>query len=373
MAKEISREKIIVRTSIAGIITNILLSLTKAVVGFFSNSIAIILDSLNNLSDALSSIITVIGAKLALKPADKKHPFGHGRSEYLSALIISVIILYAGTTSLIESVKKITSPKTPEYNYISIALLILAVFVKIFLGLYVKKTGRRVNSTSLVASGQDALMDSIVSTSTVIAAAIFMITGKSFEAYIGLLISCLIIKSGIELVLETVSQILGERIESTLSREIKNTIISVDPEIKGAYDLILNNYGPNTYWGSVHIEVPASWDAVKIDGVTRKIQNRVFNDHNVMLTAVGIYSVNSKNSKIAQMKEKIEAVAKNYPDILQLHGFYVDTDSKMVRLDVVVSFDCQNRSECLLKYHKEISELFPEYQFALQLDNDMSD
>ncbi len=373
MSKELSREKVIVRTSVVGIITNIFLSVTKAVVGFFSNSIAIILDSLNNLSDALSSIITVIGAKLALKPADKKHPFGHGRSEYLSALIISVIILYAGTTSFIESVKKIITPKTPDYNYVSLALIIVAVFVKIFLGLYVKRTGKKVNSTSLVASGQDALMDSIVSASTLVAAVIFIITGKSFEAYIGVLISCLIIKSGIELVLETVSQILGERIESSLSKEIKKTVTSIDPEICGAYDLILNNYGPNTYWGSVHIEVPGSWDAVKIDGITRKIQNEVFNNHNVVLTAVGVYSVNSKNSQVAKMREEIETISKKYPDILQLHGFYVDNEAKLVRMDVVVAFECKNRHECLQNFQQDISALYPDYQFGLQLDNDMSD
>lgn len=373
MSKGFMREKIIVRTSIIGIVTNILLSLTKAVVGFFSNSIAIILDSLNNLSDALSSIITVIGAKLALKPADKKHPFGHGRSEYLSALIISVIILYAGITSMIESVKKIINPQVPEYNIVTLSLVIVAVFVKIILGLYVKKTGRKVNSTSLVASGQDALMDSIVSASTAITAGIFMITGKSFEAFLGVIISVLILKSGIELVLETVSQILGERVDSDLSKEIKKTIVSVDPAIRGAYDLILNNYGPDNYLGSVHVEVPSGLTAIDIDGLTRKIQMKVYQNHHVMLSAVGVYAVNSENANISKMKEEIDTIAKNYPDIIQLHGFYVDSETKQVHLDVVISFDCGNRSECFKNFVSEVKVMYPDYEFQFVLDGDISD
>ena len=153
------REKIIVRTSVIGISANIALAAFKAFVGFVSGSIAIILDSVNNLSDALSSVVTIIGTKLAGKPADRKHPYGHGRAEYITALVIAVIILYAGVTSLIESVKKIITPVTPEYSRLSLLIIFVAVFVKIFLGLFVKHTGKRVNSDSLVASGQDALMD----------------------------------------------------------------------------------------------------------------------------------------------------------------------------------------------------------------------
>ena len=147
----LNREKIIVRTSIIGIAANIFLSAFKAFVGIITNSIAIILDSVNNLSDALSSVITIVGTKLAGKPADKKHPFGHGRAEYLTALVIAVIILYAGVTACIESVKKIINPVTPDYNSTSIIIISVAVIVKIVLGLYVKASGKKVNSDSISA------------------------------------------------------------------------------------------------------------------------------------------------------------------------------------------------------------------------------
>ena len=251
-----NREKIIIRTSIIGILANIFLSAFKAFVGIITNSIAIIMDSVNNLSDALSSVITIVGTKLAGKPADKKHPFGHGRVEYLTALVIAVIILYAGLTACIESIKKIINPVTPEYNTASIVIISVAVIVKIVLGLYVKGSGKKVNSDSLIASGQDALMDSIISASTIIAAAVFLIWNVSLEAYLGVLISFAIIKAGIETLRETISKILGERVDSHLSKDIKRTIISCDKEILGAYDLVLNNYGPDMHVGSAHIEVP---------------------------------------------------------------------------------------------------------------------
>ncbi len=367
------REKTIVRTSVIGIAVNILLAAGKAIVGIFASSIAIVLDALNNLSDALSSIITIVGAKLALRPADKEHPFGHGRSEYLAALIISVIILYAGVTSLVEAVKKIREPQTPEYTTISLILVFAAVIVKIFLGLFVKSAGKKVNSQSLVASGQDALMDSIVSASTGITAVVFILTGKSFEAWLAAVISLLIIKSGIELVQETVSEILGRRIDASLSKDLKATIVSADPEITGAYDLTLNNYGPDRYLGSVHIEVPAEWSASKIDDVTRRIQKAVYDQHSVILSAVGIYSVNSKNSIAAHIKDEIETLRSSYPDILQIHGFYADVENKKLSLDVVVSFDSDDMKTCFHDFKSELEEHFSDYEINIQMDSDVSD
>ena len=184
-----TREKTIIRTSIIGIIANVFLAGFKAVIGLMTNSIAIVLDAVNNISDAGSSVITIIGTKLAGKAPDKKHPFGYGRIEYLSAMIISVIVLYAGVTSFVESVKQIIHPETPEYNTVSLVIVAVAVVVKIVLGRYVKSVGEKVNSSSLIDSGEDATLDSIISASTLVAAIIFMITGVSLEAWLGAVIS----------------------------------------------------------------------------------------------------------------------------------------------------------------------------------------
>ena len=199
-----SREKTIIRTSIIGIIANVFLAAFKAVIGIMTHSIAIVLDAVNNISDAGSSLITIVGTKLAGKEPDKKHPFGYGRIEYLSAMIISVIVLYAGITSFVESVKQIIHPETPEYNTVSLIIVAVAVVVKILLGRYVKGVGEKVNSDSLINSGEDATLDSIISASTLVAAGIFMIFHISLEAWLGAIIAVVIIKSGIEMLQDTI-------------------------------------------------------------------------------------------------------------------------------------------------------------------------
>ncbi|MBQ4240571.1 MAG: cation transporter, partial [Oscillospiraceae bacterium] len=238
-----SREKTIIRTSIIGITANVFLAAFKTVIGILTKSIAIVLDAVNNISDAGSSLITIIGTKLAGREPDKKHPFGYGRIEYLSAMIISMIVLYAGVTSFIESVKQIIDPQTPEYNTVSLIIVAVAVVVKIILGRYVKGVGEKVNSDSLVNSGEDATLDSVISASTLVAAGIFLLSGVSLEAWLGAVISAVIIKSGVEMLRDTISQILGEKNDPELTASIKRTVSSF-PQVHGAYDLVLNNYGP---------------------------------------------------------------------------------------------------------------------------------
>ena len=368
-----TRESIIIRTSVIGIAANIFLAAFKAFVGFITSSIAIVLDAVNNLSDALSSVITIIGTKLALKPADKKHPFGHGRVEYLTALIIGFIILYAGITSLIESVKKIINPATPDYTMRSLIIIVVAVFVKIFLGLYVKASGKKVNSDSLIASGKDALMDSIISISTLIAAIIFIFFHISLEAWLGIIISFAIIKAGIETLRETISKILGERIDSHLSKDIKKTIVSCDKEILGAYDLVLNNYGPDIHVGSAHIEVPDTWSADKIDSMSRKIANEVYVKHGVAMSAIGIYSVNTKENTASQIRDRVSKIVMEHKEILQMHGFFVDEKAKIMRFDIIVSFDSLSMKEMFNHVVQDVRDAFPDYDVQVQFDIDISD
>ena len=368
-----SREKTIIGTSIIGISANVFLATFKAIIGLFTGSIAIILDSVNNLSDALSSVITIIGTKLAGKPADKKHPFGHGRVEYLTALVISIIILYAGLTSFIESIKKILNPTIPEYTLISVIIISVAVFVKIFLGLFVQAMGKKVNSDSLIASGKDALMDSIISASTIAAALIFIIFHISLEAYLGVLISLAIIKAGYETLQETISKILGERIDSSLAKEIKNTINSVDKEIYGTYDLVLNNYGPDYHLGSAHIEVPDTWTADKIDQISRKISNEVYKKNGVFMSAIGIYSVNTKEDEAFKIRQKVSEIVMSHKEILQMHGFYIDEEEKTMRFDMIVSFDSLNMQQLFMHVVDDVKAAFPEYDVQVQFDTDISD
>ena len=281
------REKTIVRTSIIGILTNVLLAAFKAAVGIISNSIAVTLDAVNNLSDALSSVVTIIGAKLGAKAPDKKHPLGYGRIEYLSSMIVAAIVLYAGITSLVESVKKIIHPEAADYGTISLIIIAVAIVVKLVLGRYVKKQGEKVNSGALVASGKDASFDAILSASVLASAIVFLIWGISLEAYVGVIISIVIIKAGIEMMMETLNDIIGQRGDADTGAQIRS-ILNEEPEVRGAYDLILYNYGPNKYYGSVHLELPDTMTVDEVDVLTRKVQVEVYQKTGVVLTGISV-------------------------------------------------------------------------------------
>ncbi|MBR3265770.1 MAG: cation transporter [Erysipelotrichaceae bacterium] len=367
-----NREKIIVRTSVIGIVANVFLAAFKAVVGIISNSIAIVLDAVNNISDALSSLITIIGTKLAAKEPDKNHPFGYGRIEYLSAMIISLIVFYAGITSFIESVKKIIHPETPEYTTTSLIIVAVAVLVKILLGRYVQSVGNRVNSDSLVNSGKDALLDSIISASTLLAAAIYLIFGISLEAWLGAIISLIIIKSGYEMLKDTISQILGERNDPELARNIKKTVVSF-PGVNGAYDLVLNNYGPDAWNGSIHIEVPDTYSADQLDQLIREIQLKVYNEHHVVLTAIGVYSINTKDQEAIEIEKKVRKIVFSHENVRQMHGFYLMKDRKTMRFDLVISFDAADRKAEFDEVISDVQKAFPDYKLQAALDTDYSE
>ena len=365
------REKTIVRTSIIGILANIGLAAFKAVVGLTANSIAIVMDAVNNVSDAASSVITIVGTKLAGKEPDKKHPFGYGRIEYLTATIISILVLYAGITALVESVKKIIHPDTPDYSAAALIIVGAAVLVKLVLGRYVKGVGQKVNSDSLVNSGADALMDAVISAATLAAAAVYLIFHISLEAYLGAIIALVIIKSGVGMLRETLSKILGEHADAELAKEIKQTVADF-PEVTGAYDLVLHDYGPDAYNGSVHIEVPDTLSAPELDQLLRRIAEAVYAKHHVLLTAIGVYSYNTKDPEAVRAWETIHELVHAEPWVLQMHGFYLDHATKTIRFDVVVSFDAEDRAEVYRRICEKVQAVYPDYQLQIIMDTDFS-
>ena len=366
------RDRKIIRTSIIGILANIFLVAFKAFIGLTSNSIAIVMDAVNNLSDAASSVITIIGTKLARKEADRKHPFGYGRIEYLSAMVISVLVLYAGITAFIESVKKIITPETPDYTPVALIIVAAGVIVKIALGLYVKSVGKKFNSDSLINSGQDATLDSIISASTLVAAAVYIIFHISLEAWLGAVIAVVIIKSGIEMLRDTLSKILGERADAELAKEIKRTVNSF-PEVLGSYDLVLHNYGPDAFHGSVHIEVPDTFTADELDRLTRKLTAAVYEKTGVILTAVGVYSSNTKDALAVETRKRVSEIALSHEHVMQIHGFYFDSEEKSIRFDIIVSFDAKDRREVCRQVTADIQKAFPDYRLEIVLDTDFSE
>ena len=362
------REKEIVKTSIIGILTNVFLAGFKAVIGIISNSIAITLDAVNNLSDALSSVVTIIGAKLGAKLPNKKHPLGYGRIEYLSSMVIAAIVLYAGITSIVESIKAIISPGEAEYNTISLIIISVAIVVKLILGQYVKRQGKKYNSGALTASGSDALFDAVLSASVLASAIVFLIWGISLEAYVGAVISGFIIKAGIEMMIETVNDILGKRSDKEEIDHIKK-LICEEPEVRGAYDLIIFNYGPSKNYASVHIELPDTMTVNEVDKLTRNIEAKVYRETGIILTGIGIYSYNTSDDEAAKIRNAVQKTVLEHDWALQMHGFYADTANKTIRFDVVISFDI-DRAEALDILTREVQPQFPDYSLQIVPDID---
>ncbi len=364
------REQIIVNTSIIGIITNVLLAAFKAAVGLLANSIAIVLDAVNNLSDALSSLITIIGAKLAGKQPDKEHPLGHGRVEYLSAMLVSAIVLYAGIVALIESVKKIIHPQVATYSILTLAVLVVAIIVKIVLGHYVKIKGKQVNSSALVASGSDASFDAILSASVLASAIIYLLFHISLEAYVGIVISLFIIKAGYNMLQETLDDILGHRPDEKIVQKIKQ-IIQQEPGVHGVYDVLINNYGPDKNYASLHIELNDTWTVAQVDELTRTIENNVFRQTGIILTGVGVYAFNTSNQEAAHIRNTIQKIVLAHDWALQMHGFYINTDKKAMQFDVVLSFDIEHK-KALQTLTQEIQAAYPAYSIQIALDVDIA-
>lgn len=364
------RHKKIVKTSVLGIIVNIILVIFKACVGFLSNSIAIVLDAVNNLTDVISSVVTIVGTKLANKKPDKQHPYGHGRIEYVTSVIVSFIVLWAGITAFKESIGKIINPGEIDYSFISLIIIAVAVLVKFFLGKHVKKVGQEVNSQSLIASGQDAFMDSVLSFTTLVAAIINFTWNLSLEGYLGVIISIVIIKSAIDMLRETINIMIGERADKELTDKLKSKICSYD-EVQGAYDLSLHNYGPSKSIATVHIQVRDDMTAQEIHSLTKQMTIDIYKEFGI-ITTIGIYAAND-TGKYVDINRYLTRIVKQYKDIKQVHGFYVDEKNKNIYFDLIFEFECENSEEIKNEIISKLEKKYIDYKFIVILDDDISD
>lgn len=363
------REQVIIRTSLAGIVTNVVLVIFKMGAGIVSGSIAIILDAVNNSTDVLSSVVTAIGTKLANRRPDKQHPHGHGRIEYLATLIVTIVILATGAAALKESIEKILAPNETDYTDLTLAIVAVAVLAKVMLGRYVKRRGEEYESPALTAAGQDALMDAILSIATLVAGLLNRTSGLQLEGYLGVLIAILIIKTAIEMMSEAARATLGQRADAELIDQVKRQIESFD-QVQGVYDLALHDYGPTTTVGTVQIQVRDSLTARQIHQLTQEIAASVRKKFQIMMT-VGIYAANSRGDA-GQIRRDVERLAKGHPEILQVHGFLVNEKTRVVTFDAVVDFQTEDPERVLRKLTRELKILYPEYKFQAQMDADIS-
>ena len=360
----------VVITSVVGIVVNLILGGIKVFVGLASNSIAIISDAVNNFTDSVSSLVTIITMVIVGRGATRKHPFGFGRVEYFTSMIIAALVLFAGGEFLISSVKKIISPEPTSYTWVSIVLLVVAILAKIALGFYTKSRGKKLNSPNLEASGADALSDAIITSVTLIGALISIFTDIVIDGFIGALVSIFVLKAGFEIMLGVVGELLGKRPDEELAEEIMEEIRHYDG-IVGAYDLILHNYGPNVYIGNVNVELDESISIRDAYEIIHPLNVELFNKYGVFFY-FGFYSINVSDEDVKTMRETVAKVLMEDPDILQIHAFYVDTTKKNMSFDAVMDFSVKTTLEKSQKLKKKLLEIYPDYDITIVADRDFT-
>ena len=371
---EKQREKEIIKTSIIGIIGNVILVMFKAFVGIIANSVSIIMDAINNFTDALSSIITIIGTKLSGKKPNKKHPYGYGRIEYMTSTLIAILILFAGGMAIYESIKSIIdhyqNGTMPSFEIYSIIIIAAAIVVKVSIGLYFRHKGKKIESDALKASGMDALFDSILSTATLIGVILAKFANLYVEGFLGIIIGLFILRSGFEVLKESLGLMIGNRFDKEYIKEIKREINSISG-VKGSYDLILNSYGHNKNIGSVHIGVSDNLTAKEIQKIERDITMLMYTKFNTIMT-IGIYAENFSDDFSKEYYSKVLDIIKKYETVLQIHGFYFYKYLMLINYDLVISFDDNNPEETISKIKKETEELDSNYKIIINYDQDFS-
>ena len=371
-AKESTRDRLIVRASAIAIGTNLCLVAFKMLVGLLAHSIAIVLDAMNNLSDALSSVLTILGTKLAGRPPDKKHPLGYGRVEYLTAILIAGIVLFAGGSFLVASVKKIFVPDQPHYSLVTVIVISVAVVTKLLLGRYAKRVGWETGSDALVASGADATFDAVISAGTLAGALITMATGYVLDGWIGVVISIVILRSSVEMLKDTFNNIVGCRSDSNLTREIKARLCTME-EILGAYDLIIHNYGPTKSMGAVNVSVYDWRTAAELHDISKRAQNMILREYKILLY-IGFYAVNTQNKALQELEQAVWAYVKEQPYVLSMHAFYEDSRTKDISFDLVIDFaGSKDRVAMVRRLEETLAQRHPGHRFTIGLDRDFSD
>lgn len=369
MTPEKKRERSIVATSFVGILANLGLVAAKAIIGVLAHSASIISDAINNLSDALSSVITIVGTKLSGRKPNKKHPFGYGRVEYLTSTLVAALILFAGGSAVYESITSIVQGEQPTYDWIAFLIIGIGIGVKVLLGLFFRFRGKKLNSGALKNSGTDALLDAVLSVATLVTALISHFTGVHLEGYAGILIGLFILRSGILAMRDSLSPLLGDRIDDQFAREFKAEVCS-HPGVKGAFDFVVHSYGEGKRIGSIHIEVDDAMTAQDIFALEREIQGYAYLTYGIILT-VGIYASNDSDPKAKEIKDKLLALVHEKNDILQCHGFYYDQERELVSFDLVISFDAKTPQEEIASgIVSKLEEEYPQLRFAVNLDQD---
>lgn len=343
------RERYGIFSSFVGIFCNIFLCVSKLLIGVMSGSISIISDGFNNLSDCASCFVTILGYKMAAKPADKDHPFGHGRMEYLTSLVIAVVIIVVGFELLKNSFDKLIHPTPLEFSYVALVVVIISIFVKIWMGLFNKKLGRRINSSIMLATSKDSMNDVAATSATLIALVGSLWTDFSLDAIMGILVSAFIFISGFGIVKETVDLLLGRPVDEELVKKLE-TIVDASEISLGMHDLVIHSYGPGNMMGSVHIEVDCRKNIMDIHEAIDELEREIYNTLKINIT-IHMDPVDPEDELTKECRQLIQNIAKEIDGALSVHDFRAFTCGDTIKLvfDMLIPFDCKIKEENIKK------------------------
>ena len=363
-----SRKKQILLTSGIGIAVNLFLGALKVVFAILSGSLALLSDAVNNITDSSSSLITIVGTKLASRDATPNHPFGFGRVEYLSSMIIGIIVSMTGIETFISSIKNILAPTEVKYSVVTMIIIVATMAAKIVLGVYTENTGRKLDSDALVASGKDAKNDALISLVTLISAVIYLVFNISVDEWASAVISFFIIKTGIEILKDTLSKILGEKADDELAAGILKLIKESNIEgIGSPHDLVINNYGPDMRMGSVNVELDAGKTVEEVYPLIRKLQMRIYEEFKTMLV-IGFYAVNSKDQVTISVARNLSDLIRDNKYIDGFHGIFVDKDNMHIMFDITIQFGCDRKALCE-QIVEGLRKKFPYYEISANIDS----
>ncbi|RDY24323.1 cation transporter [Romboutsia maritimum] len=359
---------------IIGIILNFLLFSLKFSVGILTSSVAIMADAFNNFSDMASSIITIVGFKLSSIPPDKEHPFGHGRLEYISALIVAFMVMLVGIQFIKSSFKRILNPVAINFELTTFVLLLISIFIKLWLSIFNKTIGNKINSSALKATSVDALGDVI--TSSVVALSFLSSKFITFpiDGYAGIIVALAILYAGYSLIKETISPLLGEAPDPELVKKINKEVLSYE-NIQGVHDLVVHNYGIGRCMASIHAEIPANIDIVTIHDTIDNAEREISDKLKIYLV-IHMDPICIENEEINSIKIQVESILQRYPIVKSMHDFRIighENDKNLI-FDIVINHQKSNKNmyekELKESISKSIKEINPKYKCTITIDKD---
>lgn len=364
------REKYGILGSIVGIVSNILLFIIKFIIGIILNSVAISADSFNNLSDSASSIITFVGFKMGNKPADAEHPFGHGRMEYISGLLVSFIIIMIGFEFFKSSVTKIFNPEEVVFNIVSVIILCITALIKVWQGMFNKTIGKKINSKSLIATATDSMNDVLVTCAAIISIFISHFTKFYVDGWFGAFVAVILMYSGFKIAKEILSPLIGEYIDPELSSQIKQMVLSYDG-ILGVHDLLVHNYGPNRSMASIHAEVPHDVDINISHEIIDRIEREVSKNLGIFLV-IHMDPVNINDKRVMDISNKVKLILNDFGLGYSAHDFRIVDGINDINIifDMVIPHKCSNEEQNkALNYVKDaITKIDKRYNCVINVE-----